>query len=83
MPVLGDADYNRHVLAVPGDNLRSISLDRPDELAEALLGFLQLPAIVHRNLHLYLDSLDRNGYRFSDSTGVPATPPTALPHAPV
>src|SRR5215472_9484708 len=59
MPVLGDADDNSHFLTVPRDNLRSISLDRPDELAETLLGFLQLPAIAHHNLHFYLDSLDR------------------------
>ena len=47
-----------------------VSFDGSDELAKALLGFLQLPATIHLDLHFYLDRLDRNSCRFKGHMGV-------------
>jgi len=41
--VLRDVDHYRHRLAMLGDDLRLTRRRRPEHLAEALLGFLNLP----------------------------------------
>ena len=46
--VLADIHDYRDILTVPGDDLRSLARHRSDHLAEALLGFLDLPVIRSR-----------------------------------
>jgi hypothetical protein len=70
VPVFGDAHDDCHFLAVPGHELWPVGLYRSDEFAEALLGFLKLPAAMHEALpRFYLDSLDKVCERLNSSSG--------------
>jgi hypothetical protein len=42
--ILLDTDHDRHVLTMPRDDLRSVVVRLSHDFAEALLGFLELPA---------------------------------------
>src|SRR5262249_52419503 len=46
--ILHDIDDYRDILSMPGNDLRPLARHRTDHLAEALLGFLDLPVVRSR-----------------------------------